>query len=571
MVVYLIKERQWIDKWISIKIKNVMDFSSLKTIDGSLYSDLLRAGFAALQTQEKYINALNVFPVPDGDTGTNMLFTMQNGIATMKSSPSLSDVASSFAEGALFGAHGNSGVLLSLYFQGIATSLKGKETASVLEFATALKQGYETSYRGALKPVEGTILTVEREGIDQTLSSLTQETTLGQFFTVLVKASHLSLENTPNLLDVLKEAGVIDSGGQGLLTIFEGMAKRLNGNALDPSIEISSIKMANDSSFPFANFNENSSLDYGYCLEFFLQLLSQKIDITSFSLPDFISWLSQHGNSLVCYQNGTLVKVHIHTHHPGEVITYAQRFGEFVSFKMDNMTLQAHEAKIKQTKKQQKRKSFGILSVAEGQGLRSLFTELGSSLVLDGGESISLSTRSFLDAFEEINADTILVLPNDGNIALVASQAAKLETHRQICLLPSYSMQQGYFALAMTSGLEEQSLAETMEAEIKKVSSYFVAEASKNGLHYSQGDFVGGQDKQIWVSGEDLNQVALALFERIPHLEDNEVVVVFTGEGVTKEDQNALKESFMERYPSLEIGFVPGGQAHYSYWIGVYQ
>lgn len=548
-----------------------MNFFSYKALNGELYAMLLNAGYTRLKSQAKLINDLNVFPVPDGDTGTNMLLTMQKGLDSMGSSASLEVVASSFAKGAMFGAHGNSGVLLSLYFQGIAEALKGKESATIPELAKAMQNGYQASYRGTNEPVEGTILTVEREGIEETSITMNEQTDLGEFFTALVQTSARSLENTPNLLPVLKEAGVIDSGGKGLLTIFEGMLNAIEGKADSTSEENSSAEKRVSPSLALPTYDEHSVLDYGYCTEFFLQLLSSKTDVSSFSLPDFITWLSQHGNSIVCYQNGTLVKVHIHTHQPGEVINYAQQFGEFVSFKMDNMTIQAHEVKEQKEKKQQKRKPLGILSVTQGDGIRSLFQELGSSLVLDGGPSMDLSTQSFLDAFYEINADTILVLPNDGNIALVANQAAKLEQQSKVILLPSQSMQQGYFALAMTAGLDESALADTMKGEIAKVSSYFVALSSKDTMTSHQGDYVGGEGKQIWVSGKDFVETTLALFAKIPDLESKEAVVIFVGKDVTKEQHEALENALEERYPSLEIGFIPGGQAYYSLWIGVYQ
>lgn len=547
-----------------------------KTMTGKEWADLLSSGYKNLALHADLINDLNVFPVPDGDTGSNMRVTTMNGIEYIKDAQSIGDVASNFATGSLFGARGNSGVLLSQYFKGIALSLKGKETATLPELAEALQAGYQNAYKAAIKPTEGTILTVAREGIESVLPQVNEDTPFVDFFSMLVEAMKLSLDNTPNLLAVLKEHGVIDSGGKGLLTIFEGVLAKLQGKEIR-SLEndIDDHENHETETIDFSVFNENSTLDYGYCTEFILQLLNSKANPASFDLQAFIAWLEEHGDSIVCFQDGTMVKVHIHTKRPSVIIDYAQQYGEFVSFKMENMALQHNGVLAKKELAKQDRKEYAIISVAQGDGIIKLFEELGSNLVLNGGPTMNTSVTELIDAFKIVNAETIFLLPNESNLILTAHQAANLYQDSKVIVIESESLQQGYMALQMTMQTgDAESAQESLQAGIEYIAPYFVARASKDSspeekVSYKKGGYVAGRHKDITIADGSLNDTALELIQSIPDAEEKEVMFVIYGKMVSLDEANELKDKLADIYPYLEVGLIPGKQEVYSYLIGV--
>jgi len=547
-----------------------------KTMTGKEWADLLSSGYKNLALYADLINDLNVFPVPDGDTGSNMRVTTMNGIEYIKDAQSIGDVASNFATGSLFGARGNSGVLLSQYFKGIALSLKGKETATLPELAEALQAGYQNAYKAAIKPTEGTILTVAREGIESVLPQVNEDTPFVDFFSMLVEAMKLSLDNTPNLLAVLKEHGVIDSGGKGLLTIFEGVLAKLQGKGIR-SLEndIDDHENHETETIDFSVFNENSTLDYGYCTEFILQLLNSKANPASFDLQAFIAWLEEHGDSIVCFQDGTMVKVHIHTKRPSVIIDYAQQYGEFVSFKMENMALQHNGVLAKKELAKQDRKEYAIISVAQGDGIIKLFEELGSNLVLNGGPTMNTSVTELIDAFKIVNAETIFLLPNESNLILTAHQAANLYQDSKVIVIESESLQQGYMALQMTMQTgDAESAQESLQAGIEYIAPYFVARASKDSspeekVSYKKGGYVAGRHKDITIADGSLNDTALKLIQSIPDAEEKEVMFVIYGKMVSLDEANELKDKLADIYPYLEVGLIPGKQEVYSYLIGV--
>ncbi len=547
-----------------------------KTMTGKEWADLLSSGYKNLALHADLINDLNVFPVPDGDTGSNMRVTTMNGIEYIKDAQNIGDVASNFATGSLFGARGNSGVLLSQYFKGIALSLKGKETATLPELAEALQAGYQNAYKAAIKPTEGTILTVAREGIESVLPQVNEDTPFVDFFSMLVEAMKLSLDNTPNLLAVLKEHGVIDSGGKGLLTIFEGVLAKLQGKGIR-SLEndIDDHENHETETIDFSVFNENSTLDYGYCTEFILQLLNSKANPASFDLQAFIAWLEEHGDSIVCFQDGTMVKVHIHTKRPSVIIDYAQQYGEFVSFKMENMALQHNGVLAKKELAKQDRKEYAIISVAQGDGIIKLFEELGSNLVLNGGPTMNTSVTELIDAFKIVNAETIFLLPNESNLILTAHQAANLYQDSKVIVIESESLQQGYMALQMTMQTgDAESAQESLQAGIEYIAPYFVARASKDSspeekVSYKKGGYVAGRHKDITIADGSLNDTALELIQSIPDAEEKEVMFVIYGKMVSLDEANELKDKLADIYPYLEVGLIPGKQEVYSYLIGV--
>lgn len=549
-----------------------MSSSNILTIDVNTLSMMFANGLAYLKRDEALINDLNVFPVPDGDTGTNMRITLENGLDKAKNSVSIGSFFSSLAEGALFGARGNSGVLLSQYIKGISLALKDEETLSVRSFASSLKSGYLKAYSAAIEPAEGTILTVAREGIENTLPEINDETTFADFLNILISKMTISLRNTPNLLPTLKEHGVIDSGGKGLLTIFEGMLAFLEGKEItDVSIEKhNSIEEAD-----YSSFNADSTLDYGYCTEFILQLLNAKLKENPFELEDFISFLKVNGNSIVSFQEGDRVKVHIHTLKPSIVIEKAQTYGEFISFKMENMALQHNETVKAKKDKQEARKEFAIVSIATGNSLIEMFKNLGSDYVIDGGHTMNSSVNDILDACALVNAKTVFVLPNNPNILLSAKQAASLAKDFKIEVIESKSLQEGYMALQSTlKTLDIGTVRESLITSIENISSYFIAKTYKNSteceeISYSAGDYVGGKAHQVEVAGTNINEATLKLMEKVPDMDEKETMFVLYGSDVTEKNIEELRSKVEEEYPYLEIGFIKGSFPIYSYLLGI--
>lgn len=545
------------------------------TLDGALFNQLLNYAYQNLAAHYEAINDLNVFPVPDGDTGTNMKMTFNNGLKNIKESENIGDIADNLARGMLFGARGNSGVLTSQYFKGLADGLKGKKEVTVSEFAEAMVQGYKTAYSATVDPTEGTILTVAREGIENVKKSIVSgKTTFAQLFAMVVDAMKISLDNTPNLLPVLKESGVIDSGGKGLLTIFEGILKYLNGEEITGYDEEDTHSLPT-SSVDFSAFNENSVLDYGYCTEFLLQLLTSKIDVEKFDIQSFIAYLQEHGNSIVCFQTGTIVKVHIHTKKPYEVIEFAQRYGEFVAFKMENMALQHNEVLHKEEEKAKVRKNVSIISIAQGDGIIELFKELGSDIVLNGGTTMNTSTAEMIDAFKFANSDEIILLPNETNIIMAAKQAAELFKGSRVRVIETKTIPEGYNALSMLMGGDESAddaYNDMLEAS-KAVISCFVTKASRdttlNGVKVKKGYYIESVDGKLVGCNENREEAILEMLSKVEDIENREVMFAFYGQMVSEEDAEHAISRVNEAFPQLETGLIEGKQDVYDFLIGI--
>ncbi|MBQ7995407.1 MAG: DAK2 domain-containing protein [Bacilli bacterium] len=545
------------------------------TLDGALFNQLLNYAYQDLAAHYEAINDLNVFPVPDGDTGTNMKMTFNNGLKNIKESENIGDIADNLARGMLFGARGNSGVLTSQYFKGLADGLKGKKEVTVSEFAEAMVQGYKTAYSATVDPTEGTILTVAREGIENVKKSIVSgKTTFAQLFAMVVDAMKISLDNTPNLLPVLKESGVIDSGGKGLLTIFEGILKYLNGEEITGYDEEDTHSLPT-SSVDFSAFNENSVLDYGYCTEFLLQLLTSKIDVEKFDIQSFIAYLQEHGNSIVCFQTGTIVKVHIHTKKPYEVIEFAQRYGEFVAFKMENMALQHNEVLHKEEEKAKVRKNVSIISIAQGDGIIELFKELGSDIVLNGGTTMNTSTAEMIDAFKFANSDEIILLPNETNIIMAAKQAAELFKGSRVRVIETKTIPEGYNALSMLMGGDESAddaYNDMLEAS-QAVISCFVTKASRdttlNGVKVKKGYYIESVDGKLVGCNENREEAILEMLSKVEDIENREVMFAFYGQMVSEEDAEHAISRVNEAFPQLETGLIEGKQDVYDFLIGI--
>ena len=535
-------------------------------IDANLYLNLIRGGAARLGLHRQEINDLNVFPIPDGDTGDNMYMTIQAG-CNPSTSPStgpstssgtgltLPEVAKAVSAGMLMGARGNSGVILSRMFAGLAKGLADVHEADAEAFSRAMLAGVEESYLAVSEPVEGTILTVFREGAEAAAGS--QD--LNEYFDHLVSAMDLSLQHTPEQLDVLKKAGVVDSGGAGLLYIAEGMRAVLHGEAAEVPDEAAPAAQHVD----LDAFTEDSVLEFGYCTEFLLRLQRCKVDLDTFDETVLSDWLAQNGESLVFFRDGSIIKVHVHTHTPGEILNHCQQYGEFLTIKVENMTLQHHENHMDERFKKG-RKAFGVVAVASGAGLVDTFKELGADIVIEGGQTMNPPVKRFIDAFDAVDAETVFVFPNNGNILLTARQAADIYDKADIRVIPAKTLGEGYYALANLD--TEAGDADAIEAALAEaageVATGLVSRAIRDSGNVREGEYVGIAGKEILASGPAPEEALLALAEALD-AGSRDVILVFAGEGGTR--SVAVREALEKRYPRAEVILQSGGQPVYEY------
>ena len=522
-------------------------------IDANLYLNLVRGGAARLGLHRQEINDLNVFPIPDGDTGDNMYMTIQAGCTAAGST--LPEVAKAVSAGMLMGARGNSGVILSRMFAGLAKGLADVREADVKAFSRAMQAGVEESYHAVSEPVEGTILTVFREGVAAAAGSKD----LDEYFDLLISAMDLSLQHTPELLDVLKKAGVVDSGGAGLLYIAEGMRAALHGEAAEVLEEAAPAAQHVD----LDAFTEDSVLEFGYCTEFLLRLQRSKVDLDTFDEAVIADWLAAHGESLVFFRDGSIIKVHVHTHTPGEILNHCQQYGEFLTIKVENMTLQHHENHMDERFKKG-RKAFGVVAVASGAGLVDTFKELGADIVIEGGQTMNPPVKRFIDAFDAVDAETVFVFPNNGNILLTARQAADIYDKADIRVIPAKTLGEGYYALANLD--TEAGDADAIEAALAEaageVATGLVSRAIRDSGNVREGEYVGIAGKEILAAGPAPEEALLALADAMD-AGSRDVILVFAGEGGTRSEK--VREALEKRYPRAEVILQTGGQPVYEY------
>ena len=486
---------------------------SLKQINGILFKQMVINGANNLANKSKYVDQLNVFPVPDGDTGTNMSMTMTAGAKALVSleEASIGKVAKVLSRGLLMGARGNSGVILSQLFRGFATGLEGKDEANIEEIAKALESGVKTAYKAVMKPVEGTILTVARESAEAAVEKYETVDSIVDLYELVVSEMQVSLDRTPELLPVLKEVGVVDSGGQGLTYIFEGFLKALKGE----TIALEEVTETNAESAQMALSNDEA--EFGYCTEFILRIDEKR---TPFKEDVFRGRLEKLGNSIVVVQDEDIVKVHVHTLTPGEALNLAQKHGEFMKLKIENMTEQHNEI-IGQNAPQEvpakrEQAEYGIISVVAGEGIKNLFEEQGCHYVIEGGQTMNPSTEDFLKAIDELNAKNIIILPNNSNIIMAANQAAQVTEDVNVVVVPSKTIPQGYTALMMfNENASVEDNTEEMTQAIAEVKSgqvtYAVRDTQMNGVDIKENDFIGILDKDIVVSVPSRFESACAL------------------------------------------------------------
>ena len=526
------------------------------TLDAERYLNLICGGAARLAQDRQTINDLNVFPIPDGDTGDNMYMTIEAG--THAAGNRLCEMADAVSHGMLLGARGNSGVILSRMFAGLSKGFQGLQEADINQFSQAMQAAVEEAYHAVSQPVEGTILTVLREGV----AAAQGASSLEDFFDRWIAGMDRSLEHTPELLDVLKKAGVVDSGGAGLLSIAEGMRMTLRGEWIPEAA--SQSPLPGNQAIDFNAFTEDSVLEFGYCTEFLLRLQRSKVDLDAFDETVIKDWLSTQGDSLVFFREGSIIKVHVHTLDPGAVLTRCREWGEFLTIKVENMTLQHHENHMDERYKRA-RKALGVVSVAAGGGLSQIFTDMGTDVVIEGGQTMNPPVEKFLEAFDKVNAEVVLVFPNNSNILLTARQAAGLYKDARIEVIPTKTLGEGYYALANLQADEPvDEVVQTLTEAAASVTTGLVSRAIRDSAAGAAGDYLGISGKDILCGAPTRDAAALELASRL-HASDADIVLLFAGADAPEEDAEALRAQLESACPSSEVILLSGGQPVYDY------
>lgn len=565
---------------------------STKRIDGELFEKLIHGGLNSLARSERELNALNVFPVADGDTGTNMRLTLENGIRCAQRCKPLNDYLKALSSGMLLGARGNSGVILSQIFKGVYLELSRYSSATPVELRNAFIRGYKVAYESVIKPVEGTILTVAREGIEQANQQLRRLNDVETLLASYIANMEISLAATPMLLPVLAEAGVIDSGGKGYLEIVRGMYEALTGKIPDVYEKLSPAYPAQtghaSTGVPapaapapdLSKFDENSDFNEGYCTEFILQLMKKPGYRQDFKDRELLSVLEANGESIVMVQDGMRVKVHVHTKTPSVIMQYVQQFGEFLTFKLENMQLQHNEyvAQRRSEKEEQQKPVhtlFAVIAAVHGEGLKRIFRDLGCAAIIDGGSTMNASSEEFLAAIRSVDADSIVILPNGPNMLLAAQQAVALSEQSNITVLPTRSPAEGYFALAMDvqDSTDIDRRISQMRLGMSSIQTLLIAPAARNynanGMSCRENEFIAlSGDELIHTSPEMLDAVIGGL-KRLEGFEDKETCIFFRGANVDSSVEDSIRALLEDEYPLLELDFEWGGQDVYDWIIGV--
>jgi len=554
----------------SVEPKSNKEPLDLKYIGGLLFSKMAIGGAAQLRSNAEEVNKLNVFPVPDGDTGDNMRMTIESGIAAIENldSDDIAEVMKVLSHGMLLGARGNSGVILSQFFDGIAKGFIGSAKADPVIMGHALELGVKQAYTSVMTPTEGTILTVAREAVEYAVGRITSQSTIRSFFADLLKEMHASLDRTPEILSVLKEAGVVDSGGAGLLYIMEGFNRVLNGEEIDSAGEVT-LSVAKPS-ISVTSFGPDSEMTYGYCTELLLQLQNRKTNIEKFDIEQLKAFLSEIGDSIVAFKTDSIVKIHVHTFTPDKVLAHCLKFGEFLTVKIENMSVQ-HTSTVTEAPEEVIFKKYGVVAVSNGAGIEKLFREFGTDEIVHGGQTQNPSTNDFLEAFAKVNAEHILVFPNNGNILMAAQQAGELYDKAKVHVIPSKNIGTGYAAISCIDfeNPDVDSMIEELLAAMERVTAGYVSpsirDAEINGVHITKGDTIGIIEKQIVVSNPDKISASCALASKLLDYPDKFMLSVFCGKESSEAEQEAIKNYVSEKHPDAEIYFIDGGQEIYPF------
>ena len=545
-----------------------------KTINSSEFKKMILVGAKALENNRAKVDALNVFPVPDGDTGTNMSLTMQSAVRelTACSSNAFTDVCDSISKGALKGARGNSGVILSQILKGICTVLKKVEKeVDVKTFAKALESGTKVAYGAVSVPKEGTILTVIRMMSEYAVKIAAKKKNVETFLEDVIKEGERALALTPEMLPVLKKAGVVDSGGVGLMTIVKGFLSALTGEEIADDYGDMQVSASDD-----GDFGDNSSIlnmdigeiQYAYCTEFFI--INLKKSTTLSAIDRLREKLMAIGDSVICIGDLELVKVHVHTNQPGKALTYALELGELDRPKIENMLEQNRQLKAKMDAE---RKEMGMLAICTGAGLSEIFKELLVDRIIEGGQTMNPSANDIANAAQKINADHIFVFPNNKNIILAAEQAKNLVANKTLHVIPTKNVPQGFAAaLEFDPEISSEENKTNMIHALDNVKvgqvTYAVRNTTLNGFSIKEGDIIGLDDKKILAKSHSLEETVLKLIGKMKE-ESHQVITLYYGEDVNEEEAAALSEVIAEKYPDCDVDFHNGGQAVYYYILAL--
>lgn len=548
----------------------------MKYINGIMLKQMIISGANNLFNCYPEVDALNVFPVPDGDTGTNMNLTMSSGSKEIqnRTDEGVYDIAKSFSRGLLMGARGNSGVILSQIFRGFAQSLEGKEKIYAIDLADALVRGKEVAYKAVMKPVEGTILTVIRESSEALRDKVTDKMEIEKAMSILIEEAKASLERTPELLPVLKEVGVVDSGGAGLLKVFEGFEKAVNGYVVEKS-----MPTVTDSNPVVGANDEKEEIEFSYITEFVLRLAKNPAEEGKkvYVEKRFANVLASHGSKISIAQDGNLLMVHISTLFPGTILSYAQQFGEFARVKIENTTESDENIEVpvkEETKQKEPMKEYALIAVSAGDGLESMFKELNVDIVVSGGQTMNPSTQDFVEAIKKANAKKVFILPNNSNIIMASSQACQVtEEGVEARVIPTKTIPQGLVSCMMFS--EEASMDENEEAMTEAIASvktgqvtYAIKDTSVDGVEVKKDQYIALFGKQIVCCYPDKLKATKEMIAKMID-EMSSIVTIILGEDATDDEGEALASLIQAKHPDVEVEVRRGNQPVYSFIIGV--
>lgn len=548
----------------------------MEKINGLVLAEMIDLGSKNLAKNAEKINSLNVFPVPDGDTGTNMNLSMSSGAKETAANvvENIGELGKSFSKGLLMGARGNSGVILSQLFRGMSQYIADKKEIDAKEFAEAIQNGVSIAYKAIIKPVEGTILTVAREAAEAGLKAAENSDSVVEVMEAIYAEAQASLKRTPDLLPILKEVGVVDSGGQGLVCVYQGFVAALKGEKIEglESVETNVVDMQFEDDHDM-DFMSPEDIVYGFCTEFTVRLDKEKKD---FNEDKFREDMSKFGDSLLVISDSEYVKIHVHTETPGDVFNYGQQYGELIKIKSDNMREQHREVLRKQEAKQastpKEIKEQAMISISMGAGLSKVLTSMGVDFIVEGGQTMNPSTEDIMKAIKEVNAKNIFIFPNNKNIQLAAKQAAEL-AEENVFVIESKTAPQG---LAAVMVFNPQASADENFANMQEVLStvstlevtHAVRDTNIEGVEIKKDEFMGIKDGKIVVSNLSLNTVLEELLEKSID-EDKEIVTLYLGEESTEEYTDFLEQLIEEKYPDVEVELIESGQPVYPYIIGV--
>ncbi|WP_034550468.1 DAK2 domain-containing protein [Carnobacterium funditum] len=552
-------------------------------LEGKQFRNMVAVGAKRLNKNAEYVNSLNVFPVPDGDTGTNMNLSLASGVKAIENvdSNKINELAAALSKGLLMGARGNSGVILSQLFRGFGKAIENKETLTANEFAAAFTNGVQTAYKAVMKPVEGTILTVARESAKAGEKQAKSTDDVVVVMDAVVREAKKSLARTPDLLPVLKEVGVVDSGGQGLLFIYEGFLEVLSGKISEdeeyqPSAKEMTEMVNAEHHRSVSNHIATEDIKFGYCTEIMVKIGDGETVKQKFDYDTFRNHLNEIGDSLLVVSDDQIVKVHVHTERPGEVMNYGQEFGSLVKIKVDNMREQ-HETilvneKPKAAKTPNKKTPYGVIAVAAGEGVQSLFKSLGVDYVISGGQTMNPSTEDILKAIDSINAEKVIILPNNKNIFMAADQAAEV-SDLPVVVIPSKTVSQGMTAMLAFNELNDlETNKKEMSMELENVISGQITTAVRDteieGISIKKNDYMGIIDGKIKVSKLNCKEAVLETLRKMI-TDESEIVTILLGEDGDMDEANEIADEITQEFQDVEVEIHEGQQPVYPYLLSV--